>query len=168
MTIFRHFYLFCMVHWLPITLALPNIATVLRVTVDAGEKAIHHYLMKQKHIPTKIWRLIQENQELFPETATHLKELAMHIFLTACGNYICRYHQKDQAHNQYDGLDGEYIIKGVGYMKKVSKSSNTTDPDEGHMHCGCAIDDVLMEFLSLVRSSCNNCKKTATQPNPNW
>jgi hypothetical protein len=39
------------------------------------------------------------------------------------------------------------VVKGIGYMKKISKKNNTVEPEDGHMHCGCAIEDVLMEFL---------------------
>jgi hypothetical protein len=79
--------------------------------------------------------------------ATHSKELALHIFLTVRGNYICRYHQKYRGHEQYDGFDGNYVVKGVSYVKTISKKGNEIPPKPGHMHCGCAIDDVLMEFM---------------------
>ena len=71
----------------------------------------------------------------------------MHIFLMAHGNYICRYHQKYRHHHQYDGYEGEYVVKGISFLKTVSKRSNGTNPQEGHMHCGCAINDVLLEFM---------------------
>ena len=114
--------------------------------IDDREKEILNFITKQKPISTRIRRLIRENQELFPEAATHSRQLVMHILYTGCGNYICRYHQKYQSRYDCDSFAGENVVKGVAFVKRISKKNNTTDPQIGHMHCSCAIGDALMEF----------------------
>jgi hypothetical protein len=67
--------------------------------------------------------------------------------MTTRDNSICRYHQKYRAHKQVDGYKGNYVVKGVSFTKTISRKGNVTEPKAGHLHCGCAVDDVLMEFF---------------------
>ena len=112
-------------------------------------------------------RLIRENQAVTPEAATTSRELALECFTTLPMNVICPYHQKsDKSGKTVDGGDGlKFVLNGVPRPRKTvppaiaqklkkkasalyKRSGQFRDPRlrEGFLHCGCPIDEVLMDF----------------------
>ena len=112
-------------------------------------------------------RLIRENQAVAPEAATTSRELALECFTTLPMNVICPYHQKsDKSGKTVDGGDGlKFVLNGVPRPRKTvppaiaqklkkkasalyKRSGQFRDPRlrEGFLHCGCPIDEVLMDF----------------------
>ncbi|KAF8869957.1 hypothetical protein BD779DRAFT_1479300 [Infundibulicybe gibba] len=100
-----------------------------------GKAAIATYIKSngKKKLPSGLRRQIREVQELLPEAATTSFALALSIFYTISS--------KNRNHYQRDGFEGEYLVKGPAYEKDYD-----ADPQPGHMHCGCSINVVLMEF----------------------
>ncbi|KAF8885614.1 hypothetical protein BD779DRAFT_1442259 [Infundibulicybe gibba] len=120
---------------------------ILKRYLGRGEKFINNFLRTggRQEIPVRMRKKIREIQELLPRAATTSKELAYSIFWTSQGNSICRYHQKFRGHKQHDGEHtgaAPYIVQGPAYSKSLK---GTASP--GHMHCGCSIDVVLMDFF---------------------
>ena len=137
--------------------------------IESAKNAIRHFLMEllTMQIDPHIRRLIHENQTVAPEAATTSRALALECFTTLPMNVLCPYHQKsDKAGKTVDGRDGlKFVLNGVprprktvppATAKKLKKkasalykqSSQFRDPRlrEGFLHCGCSIDEVLMDF----------------------
>jgi hypothetical protein len=90
-------------------------------------------------------RLARTVQEFVQQAATVSEEVALTMHKTGEGNIICRFHQKCRSDVKHDGLKDNkkgYSIEGVAFKKTLGG-----DCQPGHMHCGCAIDDVLLEFI---------------------
>ena len=119
------------------------------------------------HIDLHICHLIHENQTVAPEAATTSCALVLERFTTLPMNVLCPYHQKsDKSRKIVDGKDGlKFILNGVPQPRKTippatakklkkkalalyKQSSQFRDPClcEGFLHCGCPIDEVLMDF----------------------
>lgn len=86
-----------------------------------------------------------EIQEFLPDCAGVTRELALHMHKSQWNNYSCRYHHRFRNRREHDFVGSTYT--GVGFARKADLKSKKEIPAEpGHMHCGCAIDDVLFEF----------------------
>lgn len=90
-------------------------------------------------------------QEFLPETGEISRALALHCLETRPGNLICLYHaEKDKNGRIYDGADdGKYNVTGTPYPRNVRGPDDADVPVrvEGHLHCGCPEDEVLLAFL---------------------
>ncbi|KAG6809445.1 hypothetical protein H0H92_000225 [Tricholoma furcatifolium] len=119
------------------------------LVATAGRDAIRRWLRNPKHstLDHRLRRLIREHQSFLPEMASQSRELALIILTTNCGNIICPYHHRwDKAGTVVDGK-GKYKINGVPYSRHVSKTKRQrVQRPEGHLHCGCEEDAVLMDF----------------------
>ncbi|KAG6827244.1 hypothetical protein H0H92_012654 [Tricholoma furcatifolium] len=119
------------------------------LVANAGRDAIRRWLRDPKHstLDHRLRRLIREHQPFLPEMASHSRELALLILTTNRGNVICPYHHRwDKAGAVVDGK-GKYKINGVPYSRHVSKTKRQrVKRPEGHLHCGCEEDAVLMDF----------------------
>ncbi|KDR72096.1 hypothetical protein GALMADRAFT_213535 [Galerina marginata CBS 339.88] len=92
-------------------------------------------------------RTAREVQEFLPESSYASKEVAVQIHLASSKNFVCRYHSYYRAdgHAECDRADR---LTGVGYPKRLCSPTNGVFPPKpGHMHCGCGIDEVLLEYF---------------------
>lgn len=88
---------------------------------------------------------VREVRTFLPEAGYTSQKVAMLVHLTSSNNYICRYHQNHRGHHKSDNL---LSFQGVAYQKAIfRKKSDNRPPNKDHMHCGCFINDVLLEFL---------------------
>ncbi|TFK31380.1 hypothetical protein BDQ12DRAFT_671913 [Crucibulum laeve] len=133
---------------------------------DASEEAksaLDSFIKKGTAILPHTCVLIQTVQEVLPEAAMTLRELAHHIFLinSKKETYICCYHKICQhLKEKHDGAH----IKGVAYTKEYEGH-----PPAGIWSCGCDEEACLFEFfvwktwkvasmnkkLSLVEAMCS-------------
>ncbi|KAJ2915827.1 hypothetical protein MD484_g4585, partial [Candolleomyces efflorescens] len=109
---------------------------------ELGRKQIKKYLESgdTKHFSVGTRRLAREIAEFLPEAATTNRDLATLCFLSAQGNYICRYHGHSRWNKE---CDSAILLVGVGHPKSIG----SPNPPPNHMHCGCSIDDVLLDFI---------------------
>jgi len=88
-------------------------------------------------------RAVREVREFLPECGCISQEFAYGVHYTERKNVVCWFHQARRAQKE---CDNHASWVGVGFSKRIAKSSNSEDPPAGHMHCGCLIEDVLIEF----------------------
>src|SRR5215469_1588752 len=89
--------------------------------------------------------------ELCPEVSYTKKSLALHCLQTSYGNYVCLYHtyydKTGKISDHTPGING-YQVTGVPWQRLANgKSSHgRIKKRTGALHCGCAEQDVLLDF----------------------
>ncbi|KDR82239.1 hypothetical protein GALMADRAFT_207525 [Galerina marginata CBS 339.88] len=124
---------------------------------EEGQRAIQEYLNatteqgRQRALNDSLRvglrRTVREVQEFLPESSYASKEIAVQVHLASSKNFLCRYHSyfRGDSHAGWDCTDR---LTGMGYPKRLcSQSNGVFAPKPGHMHCGCGIDEVLLEFF---------------------
>ncbi|PPQ80933.1 hypothetical protein CVT26_014755 [Gymnopilus dilepis] len=99
-----------------------------------------------RRIDVTIRQLAREYQAFLPESSDQTRALAMVIHYTETDNHQCRYHRTNRGKKESDGT-GKYRVEGVAYQADLASKK----PRDHHMHCGCAIDDVLLEYYFWKR-----------------
>lgn len=80
-----------------------------------------------------------------PEAGYTSRRVALLVHWTKKGNCICQLHQD---HRNFKSNDSASDFFGVAYEKTLnSKKDDNRTAKPLHMHCGCLIDDVLLEFF---------------------
>lgn len=94
-------------------------------------------------------RTARDVQDFLPETGLKSCELALLVHANCFLNYQCRYHERSKNRTKYDGHEvSGYKLHGVAYQMKLGHStSNRVMAKHGFMHCGCYIEDVLLDFF---------------------
>ncbi|KJA14756.1 hypothetical protein HYPSUDRAFT_1071201 [Hypholoma sublateritium FD-334 SS-4] len=83
-----------------------------------------------------------------PEAATTSRASALLCLTTTTLNLLCRSH-----HLRHGACDHDSVtdFNGVAYAKNLTakgcRLTNPQTPEPNHMHCGCFIDDALLEFF---------------------
>jgi hypothetical protein len=69
--------------------------------------------------------------------------------LTDRGNYTCVNHHKNREdkHELRDGFAGDNGVEGVGFQREFGSKSKPVKPKDGHLNCGCLMEDTLFEFF---------------------
>jgi hypothetical protein len=90
-----------------------------------------------------------------PEASFTSVDLSKTIFESKGSKlFLCEYHRKGKDTTYKNDTIVEFF--GTGF-KGIDSDSDKTPPRVGHLHCGCAIDEVILEFFlwktSRARSS---------------
>ncbi|KAF8169099.1 hypothetical protein BJ912DRAFT_862301, partial [Pholiota molesta] len=96
-----------------------------------------------------IRRAIRDIPDFLPEAGYSSRKLALLVHENNLENLQCRYHEKTKNRDKYDGIDSAgQKIHGVPYKPQLNASTQTNiTPQDDFMHCGCYIDDVLLDFF---------------------
>jgi len=88
----------------------------------------------------------------FPDASFTSLDVSRLIFESNQAQTLCEYHRKGKA-NTFKA-DTVTELWSMGFKgKSVSTATEVTPPQEGHLHCGCPIREVAMEFF-LWKTTC--------------
>jgi hypothetical protein len=95
--------------------------------------------------------LILSVPELGRRASFHTRELALHVIESNRGNLICPYHkEKDKGGHIHDSTttkQSRYQVTGTPYDRVINvRKDPTCIRRKGILDCGCAEDDVLLDF----------------------
>ena len=109
-----------------------------------------------KNIKFAIRRKARENVNYFPESGFTSADLSKCLFQSKNSQTLCEYHRKskDTAYKS----DTLIEFHGMGFRgESVKNAPDVRDPRPNHLHCGCPIDEVVLEYFlwktTRVRSS---------------
>ncbi|EAU90058.1 hypothetical protein CC1G_08331 [Coprinopsis cinerea okayama7 len=114
-------------------------------------------------IPQRIREMVRESQGYLVESAITSREVAIEFHRSTRNNYVCRLHRlRRGGRPPVDGIvPGRFnTVEGTAYKNDTGTKDKPADAKPGHMHCGCAIDHVLLDFLlwKLVKIKSTNPK----------
>lgn len=111
--------------------------------------AFSHYLKSQKRgkFNETFRRTVLTVQHVLPEAATTTRKAALMVHSNSWKNLVCRLHIASRNHPRDGQLHNNSQIHGVGHQPTHGTAENPAVPPPGHMHCGCLIDDVLLDFF---------------------
>lgn len=102
---------------------------------------------KLSDLKPRIRRALTTLQGLLPDEALRSKEVAIALHTTTARNLVCRYHRRHYKVKTFDA-SAMYMVEGVAYPGNYNKTAqDSVKIPVGYMHCGCLIDDVLMDFF---------------------
>jgi hypothetical protein len=123
-------------------------------------EAIHAFLKEGTAIPDKITRMARVDPTYLPKAAMTSRALALHFITSGKGNIQCGYHSyRNKSCYNRDGWGKPGAkIHGVPGKRRVTNSrgkagekasgKSTVPPSMlDFAHCGCRIDDCLLEFF---------------------
>ncbi|KAH9477984.1 hypothetical protein JR316_0010217 [Psilocybe cubensis] len=112
----------------------------LQALSDGAQNSIQEFLETGKlpSLKVKHRKALRMLQFMHPELCITHRQVALGIHMTSHLNLVCRYHERS---SMVKKCDNETHIAGVAYRADYSAA-----PQEGHMNCGCLIDDVLLDF----------------------
>lgn len=86
----------------------------------------------------------------FPDMVRTTKELALYGTTTKFGNMICPFHENHDKIGKITDVSGgtkNFRMTGTPYARNVGSSARKgVEAEEGYMHCGCSIEDVLWDL----------------------
>ncbi|KAG2011576.1 hypothetical protein CC2G_011676 [Coprinopsis cinerea AmutBmut pab1-1] len=114
-------------------------------------------------IPQRIREMVRESQGYLVESAITSREVAIEFHRSTRNNYVCRLHRlRRGGRPPVDGIvPGRFTtVEGTAYKNDTGTKDKPADAKPGHMHCGCAIDHVLLDFIlwKLVKIKSTNPK----------
>ncbi|KAF9531636.1 hypothetical protein CPB83DRAFT_833314 [Crepidotus variabilis] len=124
-----------------------------------ASKAFATYLNSggSKHYNHTFRRTILTLQQAVPEAATTTREAAMMIHRNSRSNLVCRLHVISRRFPRDGQVHQGSQVHGIAH-RSISGTKNQPLPaPPNHMHCGCSVEDVLIEFYiwktSKIRST---------------
>lgn len=110
-------------------------------------KSLDNFLQTKdsKQLSYTYRRKAREDVNFFPDVSFTSVEVTKLIFETDRLQTLCEYHRKGK-HNF--NPDTATVLHGQGFKgQSVDKASKVEPPHEDHLHCGCPIHEVAMEFF---------------------
>ena len=111
-------------------------------------KSLEKYLKTNdpKLFRYKFRKQAREQVNFFPDASFTSTAVTKLVFESSQSQSLCEYHQKGKSHTFK--ADSVIELFGMGFKGEgVGDSSKVSDPKEGHLHCGCPIREVAMEFF---------------------
>jgi len=102
--------------------------------------------MKTGEINFKFRRKARENVKYFPESSYTSADLAKAIFQSRNSQTLCEYHRKSKESTYKTDTIKEFT--GMGFQgESVKFAADVGQAHPNHLHCGCPIDEVLLEYF---------------------
>jgi hypothetical protein len=94
----------------------------------------------------KFRKQTREQVDFFPNASFTSLDVTKLVFMSNQKQALCEYHRKGKASTFK--ADTPIELFGMGFKgESVSESSQVGEAQDGHLHCGCAIREVAMEFF---------------------
>ncbi|KAF9471928.1 hypothetical protein BDN70DRAFT_938572 [Pholiota conissans] len=135
----------------PLKLTYLSLSKDERDVYDAKVDAqLERYCADKSMIPYDSRKTIRQVRHIGPQAAQISYDLALVVHENHWDNKQCRFHERTKNFGDVDGkLDpkNSTVVYGVAHKSTIgAKKGTSTPPEEGFMHCGCQINEVLLDF----------------------
>lgn len=100
----------------------------------------------QKDFPATFRKQAREQVDFLPDSSFTSIDTTKLIFQSKNSQTLCEYHRKGKATSYR--ADTVLQLHGTGFAgRSVKESENVRPAEAGHLHCGCSIQEVALEFF---------------------